>query len=144
MPMFDNKYEKRECIQAWKNFVILLIICLIVHNVSGALNDATKAPPPPAQIINSIKISNPRISNDIIDKFFRVTNIKGTAENTSNKLKSNIVIIVELQDKNGIKIGTKEIKISSLAPSEKYKINEYIWNNEVKAYKLINIICDSY
>lgn len=144
MPMFDNENEKRKCLQSWKHFGVLLIIWLIVHNVSGALNDATKAPQPPAQIINSIKISNPRISSDIIDKFFRVTNIKGTAENTSNKLKSNIVIIIELQDKNGVKIGTKEIKISSLAPSEKYKINEYIWNNEISSYKLINIICNSY
>ena len=53
---------------------------------------------------------------------------------------TNIVITAELLDKNDVKIGTQDIKIISLAPSEKYKIEETVWNENVKSYKIKNIV----
>ena len=123
----------------WIGFIVIFVIWFIVHNVRISIEDTMKNPPPPAQTINSIKVSDIRVGGDLIDKLFRVVNIRGTAENISPNLKSNIVIIIELQDRNGVKIGTEEIKITSLAPSEKYKINENVWNKDVKSYKVKSI-----
>lgn len=139
MKIFDNEKEKQECIQNWMKFLVLLVIALIVHNINLKVEEISKNPPPPAQTINSIKVSDIRVGSDLIDKLFRVVNLRGTAENISQNLKSNIVITVELQDRNGINIGTEEIKITSLAPSEKYKIDENVWNKEVKSYKVKSI-----
>ena len=123
----------------WIGSIVIIVICFIVHNARISIEDTMKNPPPPAQTINSIKVSGIRVGGDLIDKFFRVVNLRGTAENISPNLKTNIIIIVELQDRNGVKIGTKEIKITSLAPSEKYKIDENVWNEEVKSYKVKSI-----
>ena len=123
----------------WIGFIVILVIWFIVHNARIGIEDTMKNPPLPAQTINSIKVSDIRVGGDLIDKLFRVVNLRGTAENISPNLKSNITITVELQDRNGVKIGTEEIKITSLAPSEKYKINENVWNKEVKSYKVKSI-----
>ncbi len=123
----------------WIGFIVILVIWFIVHNARIGIEDTMKNPPLPAQTINSIKVSDIRVGGDLIDKLFRVVNLRGTAENISPNLKANIVITVELQDRNGVKIGTEEIKITSLAPSEKYKINENVWNKEVKSYKVKSI-----
>ena len=104
----------------WIGFIVILVIWFIIHNMRIGIEDTMKNPPPPAQTINSIKVSDIRVGSDLIDKLFRVVNLRGTAENISQNLKSNIVITVELQDRNGVTIGTEEIKITSLAPSEKY------------------------
>lgn len=123
----------------WVGFIVILVIWFIVHNARISIEDTMKNPSSPAQTINSIKVSDIRVGGDLIDKLFRVVNLRGTAENISPNLKSNIVITVELQDRNGVKIGTEEIKITSLPPSEKYKINENVWNKEVKSYKVKSI-----
>lgn len=123
----------------WIGFIVILVIWFIVHNARISIEDTMKNPPLPAQTINSIKVSDIRVGGDLIDKLFRVVNLRGTAENISPNLKANIVITVELQDRNGVKIGTEEIKITSLAPSEKHKINENVWNKEVKSYKVKSI-----
>lgn len=139
MKIFDNEKEKQECIRNWMKFLVLTVIALIVHNISLKVEEISKNPSPPAQTINNIKVSDIRVGGDLIDKLFRVVNLRGTAENISPNLKSNIVITVELQDRNGVKIGMEEIKITSLAPSEKYKIDENVWNKEVKSYKVKSI-----
>ena len=131
---------KKQIIDSWKSFAIMLVVWFVVHNFAGCIHEATKNPPPPAQTINSIKVSNARVLKDPIDNFFGVANLKGSVENVSSYLKTNIVITVELLDKNDVKIETQDIKITSLAPSEKYKIDETVWNENVKSYKIKNIV----
>ena len=131
---------KKQIIDSWKSFAIMLVVWFVVHNFAGCIHEATKNPPPPAQTINSIKVSNMRVLKDPIDNFFGVANLKGSVENVSSYLKTNIVITVELLDKNDVKIGTQDIKITSLAPAEEYKIDESVWNENVKSYKIRNIV----
>ena len=131
--------KKKDFDNGWIGFIISLVIWFIVHNARISIEDTMKNPPLPAQTINSIKVSDIRVGGDLIDKLSRVVKLRGTAENISPNLKANIVITVELQDRNSVKIGTEEIKITSLAPSEKYKINEYVWNKEVKSCKVKSI-----
>lgn len=131
--------KKKDFDNGWIGFIISLVIWFIVHNARISIEDTMKNPPLPAQTINSIKVSDIRVGGDLIDKLSRVVKLRGTAENISPNLKANIVITVELQDRNSVKIGTEEIKITSLAPYEKYKINENVWNKEVKSCKVKSI-----
>lgn len=131
--------KDKDCIFQWKGLVIIWTIWFIVHFGGKYLVEELERSKLPPQIINSFEVSNIRIGINPIDKFFRVAKLSGSVKNVSSYLKTNIVITVELLDRNGVKIGTKEIDITSLAPSEKYKIKEYVWNKNVKSYKVRNI-----
>lgn len=127
---------------SWKGFLTILIIWAIVHFGHDAIIDSASdikntKPVIETQIVNNtFKIYEQKVKCDIMDYYFDVARVTGTVENISPNLKKNIVLILDLQDANGVNIKTEEIKISSLAPNQTYKFDVNVWTKEVKSYKV--------
>lgn len=127
---------------SWIGFLAIFIVWVIVHFgqdsvIDSASNIKNQKPKIETQIVNStFKISNQKVKCDIIDSVADVARVTGTVENISPNLKKNIVLVLDLQDRNGVNIKTEEIKISSLAPNQTYDFDVNVWTKEVKSYKV--------
>lgn len=127
---------------SWIGFLAIFLIWAIVHfghdTIIDFANDIKNQKPKiEAQIVNNtFKISNQKVKCDIIDSIADVARITGTVENISPNLKKNIVLVLDLQDRNGVNIKTEEIKISSLAPNQTRDFDVNVWTKEVKSYKV--------
>ena len=133
-------------INSWKGFLTIFIIWAIIlfgHDtiIDFATNIKDTKPIIDTQIVNNtFKITDQKVKCDIFDYFFNVSRITGTVENISPNFKKNIIVIFDLQDRNGVNIKTEEIKISSLAPNQTYKFDVNVWTKEVKSYKIKSIL----
>ncbi len=127
---------------SWKWFLVIFIVWVIVHFgqdtvIDSANNIKNQKPKIETQIVNNtFKISNQNVKCDIIDSVADVARVTGTVENISPNLKKNIVLVLDLQDRNGVNIKTEKIKISSLAPNQTYNFDVNAWTKEVKSYKV--------
>ena len=78
--------------------------------IDSANNIKNQKPKIETQIVNNtFKISNQNVKCDIIDSVADAARVTGTVENISPNLKKNIVLVLDLQDRNGVNIKTEKI-----------------------------------